>query len=647
MDITSVLLGHCVQAREACGDVETHVEFLVKVRMATGWMMLKVMIESGANRNFVTQLWAKELGLENTGIPPPHVSTINGNDLPTYNLCWAEFLITNSYGEERHMELGLVTAGMQGFNLILGLPWLKKHHPLIDFGDGEWTWCPNHRGGLGTPWLVNATVMMATVQRKGAKMLAIHPYKREPSVKVGNALMLVTEPPRIPAEYQAFTRVFSKKKVNELPAHGTHNHAINLEGTGDPPFGPLYNLSGNELKVLWDYLADNLAKGFIQALTSPSEVPILFVKKKDGTLQLCVDYQGLNHLTWKNCYPLPLINEALDWLVSVKVYTKLNIWSAYNLIWIKEGDEWKTAFRMCYAHFDYRVMPFGLVNTPVTFQGYINRVLHDCLDITCLVYLDDILIFSEDEAEHTEHVCEVLRCLGKAGLYLNLEKCEFWTKRIGFVGYIVMPGGIAMELDRVSSIHDWPAPRSHHDIQVFLGFANFYQRFVAYFSWIVWPLTALLVAGKVGCFSKAFELTKEVRTTFEELKVAFTTMPVLQHYNTNLPVRLETDASGFTISRILSQQNNKESPEKCHWHPVAFWSHQMLPAEQNYHAGQMELLAIMMACKHWHHYLDGADTPVNILLDHGNLRNFMTMKELMGRLAWWWELLSGFWINVV
>ena len=289
--------------------------------------------------------------------------------------------------------------------------------------------------------------MMATVQHKGTKMLAIRPYKRESSVKVGNMLMLVMEPPRIPAEYQVFTKVFSKKKVNELPAHGTHNHAINLESTGDPLFGPLYNLLGNELKVLWDYLANNLAKGFIRASTSPLGVPILFVKKKDGTLQLCVDYQGLNHLTQKNCYPLPLINEVLDWLVSVKVYTKLNIRSAYNLIWIKEGDEWKTAFRTCYGHFEYRVMPFGLVNTPATFQGYINGVLHDCLDVTYLAYLDNILIFSEDEAEHTEHVREVLRRLSKAGLYLNLEKCEFWTKRVGFVSYIVTPGGIAMEPD--------------------------------------------------------------------------------------------------------------------------------------------------------------------------------------------------------
>ena len=180
------------------------------------------------------------------------------------------------------MELGLITAGMQGFDLIFSLPWLKKHHPMIDFRHGEWTWHPDCRGGPETPRLVNTTMMMATIQHEGAKMLAIHPYEREPSVKVGNALMLVMEPPWIPTKYQVFTEVFLKKKVNQLPVHGMHNHTINLNSTGDSLFGPLYNLSGNKLKVLWDYLADNLAKGFIQALTSPSGVLILFVKKKTG-----------------------------------------------------------------------------------------------------------------------------------------------------------------------------------------------------------------------------------------------------------------------------------------------------------------------------------------------------------------------------
>ena len=156
--------------------------------------------------------------------------------------------------------------------------------------------------------------------------------------------MLAMEPPQIPPKYEEFTKVFSKKKVNELPVHGAHNHSIKLEGSGDPSFGSLYNLSGNELKVLWDYLVDNLAKGFIRASTSPLGAPILFVEKKDGTLQLCINYCGFNQLTQKNWYPLPLINEVLNWLVGAKMYTKLDIHSTYNPIQIKKGDKWKTAF---------------------------------------------------------------------------------------------------------------------------------------------------------------------------------------------------------------------------------------------------------------------------------------------------------------
>ena len=223
-----------------------------------------------------------------------------------------------------------------------------------------------------------------------------------------------------------------------------------------------------------------------------------------------------------------------------------------------------------YGHFKYHIILFRLVNTPATFQEYINSVLRDCLDVTYLAYLDGILIFFKDEADHEWHVCEVLQCFGKAGLYLNLEKCEFWMKWVKFVGYIIALGGITMELDCVSSIHDWPALRSHQDVQVFLSFANFYWHFVVYFLWIVWTLTTLLVGGKVGWFLKLFELTKEVQATFKELKMAFTTAPVLWHYNTNLPVWLETDISGFTISRILSQQVTGDDPGAKHWHPITF-----------------------------------------------------------------------------
>ena len=170
--------------------------------------------------------------------------------------------------------------------------------------------------------------------------------------------------------------------------------------TGEPSYGSIYNLSEKELKTLWEYLAKALERGWIRESSSSAGVPILFVPKKGGELQLCIDYQGLNHLTIKNRYPLPLMGELMDRLSKAKRYTKLDLRNAYHRIRIREGDEWKTAFRTRYGHFEYQVMPFGLANAPATFQAHINQVLAGLVDVTCIVYLDDILIYSNDLMIH-------------------------------------------------------------------------------------------------------------------------------------------------------------------------------------------------------------------------------------------------------
>ena len=280
--------------------------------------------------------------------------------------------------------------------------------------------------------------------------------------------------PAVPKPYRNLEGVFSEEKANELLVSSPYDHEIKLEGDRQPPYSPIYPLSTPELHVLREYLHDNLVKGFIQHSTSSAGAPILFVKKKDGSLWLCVDYRGLNLLTKKNWYPLPLIGEVLDWLSGAKIYTKLDIQVAYNWVWMKEGDEWKTTFQTWYGHYEYCVMPFGLTNALVTFQGFINYALQDLLDICCIAYLDDIHIYSDDDAEHVEHVWPVLKRLQEHGLYVKLEKCEFHTRRVGFVGYVVTPNGMSMEEDHVSTIRDWPEPQTHRKVQVFLGFANFY-----------------------------------------------------------------------------------------------------------------------------------------------------------------------------
>lgn len=350
-----------------------------------------------------------------------------------------------------------------------------------------------------------------------------------------------------------------------MPDHGPQD--LSLETTEAPPFGPLYNLSQVELEVLRAYISDNLAKGFIQPSTSSAGGPVLFAKKGDGSLRLCVDCRGLNLITRKNRYPLPLISEALDRFVGAKIYTKLDIRAAYNRIRVKAGDEWKTAFRSRYGHYEYRVMPFGVVNDPATFQGYINSVLREYLDILCIAYLVDILIYSVDPSKHTEAVRQVLKRLLKHSLFVKLEKCVFSVTEIYFLGFILTTEGVKMEPSRLSTISEWPEPTTHREIQVFLGFTNFYRRFIMGFSRIVGGLTGMLTGGTQGKFKGVpFVLTSEARTSFHNLQKAFTTAPLHRHFDPLLPIRMETDASGFAISAFLSQAH----PETGHWHLVAF-----------------------------------------------------------------------------
>jgi hypothetical protein len=196
-----------------------------------------------------------------------------------------------------------------------------------------------------------------------------------------------------------------------------------------PPFGPLYSLSRHELEALKEWLEENLSKGFIRTSSSPAASPILFVKKGDGSLRLCVDYRGLNEGTIKDRYPLPLIQETLMRLSRAKYFTKLDVRGAYNLVRMREGDEWKTAFRTRYGLFESLVMPFGLTNAPATFQHFINDVLAPFLDIFATAYLDDILIYSDNLEEHRDHVKQILTVLEKNGLHLKPENASSTNRK--------------------------------------------------------------------------------------------------------------------------------------------------------------------------------------------------------------------------
>ncbi|SOV04073.1 uncharacterized protein UDID_19532 [Ustilago sp. UG-2017a] len=437
----------------------------------------------------------------------------------------------------------------------------------------------------------------------------------------------------IPKPYQHLRDVFDEVEADKLPHHTEHDLHLELIEGGKPPQGPLYLKGPKEMSELRRYLDENLEKGFIRPSKSPARSPVLFVPKKDGGLRLCVDYRGLNEITVKNRAPLPLIEEQLFLLRKARIYTKLDLRAAYNLIRIAKGDEWKTAFGTQLGLYEYLVMPFGLANAPAHFQSFINDIFRDIIGVYVVVYLDDFLIFSATEESHVKHVTEVLTRLRSNRLFAKLSKCEFHTKTVEFLGYIIKLTGIEMDPGKVQTVKEWPMPASIHDIQRFLGFANFYRRFIAHFARIAKPLTSLV---KPTERFKKFELPEEAQQAFHKLIQAFTSAGVLQHFDYHLPTRLETDASDFAIAGVLKQEHEER------WHPVAFYSRKMSSAERNYEIHDKELLAVVACLTQWRHMLAGLPSQLVILTDHEALKYFKSQRRITGRQARWAVLLADF-----
>ncbi|KAG1925559.1 hypothetical protein F2P79_025455 [Pimephales promelas] len=300
-----------------------------------------------------------------------------------------------------------------------------------------------------------------------------------------------------------------------------------------------------------NYIQEMLAKGFIRPSTSLAAAGFFFVKKKDCGLRPCIDYRALNDITVKFRYPLPLVPAALEQLRKARYFTKLDLRNAYNLIRIREGDEWKTTFSTTSGHYEYLVMPFGLSNSPSVFQSFMNDIFRDMLDKWVIIY---ILIYSNSMEEHIQQVRLVLECLIQHQLYAKAEKCEFHWTSTSFLGYIISHGGVAMDERKVKGVLDWPLPQTLKELQRFLGFANFYRRFIRNFSIIATPLTAMTKRH-----SSRLKWSEEVEQAFKELKSRFTSAPIL-HLDPEPQFIVEVDSSNTGIRAVLSQRQG--NPEK-------------------------------------------------------------------------------------
>ncbi|KAK3570971.1 hypothetical protein QTP86_031258 [Hemibagrus guttatus] len=388
-----------------------------------------------------------------------------------------------------------------------------------------------------------------------------------PSVSCGPCgrpprLWVSSQPLRIPTCYAPFSDVFCPKRASKLPPHRPWDCAIDLLPGEPVPRGRIYPLSIPEEKAMEEYIKEALAQA------------------------------------------------ALEHLRGATIFTKLDLRSAYNLIRIREGEEWKTAFITPTSHYEYLVMPYGLANAPSVFQDFIHEVLREFLHRCVLVYIDDILIYSRSLAEHHQHVAEVLGRLREFQLFLKAEKCSFHQPSVQFLGYNISSSGIQMDEGKITAVRDWPAPATVKELQRFLGFANFYRRFISNYSSIANPLTNLLRNKP-----KSLLWSPATEEAFNTLKRAFTTAPLLIHPDPDKPFVVEVDASTTEVGAVLSQQQGNPS----RLHPCAFFSYKLNPAERNYDIGNRELLAIKLALEEWRHWLEGARHPFLVLMDHKNL----------------------------
>ena len=436
--------------------------------------------------------------------------------------------------------------------ILLGNGWLRKHGVKIDFEKPQLKFKSSYcRNNCNNPQSFTiAPKCPQNIRKPDApdkylkEIREAQKYQRQRIYQISIHQDILRN--QVPKEYHEYVDDFSKELADRLPPRRYVDHEIPLEFGKRPYFGPLYNLSQKELEVQKKYIEEQVIKGFIRPSQSSAASLMIFINKKDtDELRPCIDYRKLNEITIKDRGPLPLINETLDRLQKAKIYTKLDLQNAYNSIRIKEGDEWKTAVRTRYGLFEYLVMPFGLTNAPATFQRFITDVLREYMDVTCIIYLDDILIFSENEEEHTKYVKQILAKLQEAKLYAKLSKCQFSVMKTEFLGYIIEPGGITTDPRKIQAIVEWDIPRNIKDVQSFLGFANFYRRFIKEYSKIAEPLTRLTHKNK------KFAWNPEAQKAFEELKQRFIESPILAFFDPEREVVIETDASDHTIAGVI------------------------------------------------------------------------------------------------
>ncbi|GKD57691.1 putative reverse transcriptase domain-containing protein, partial [Tanacetum coccineum] len=485
-----------------------------------------VLFDTGADRSFVSTAFSSQIDI--TPIELDHYYDVELADGRIIGLntilrgCTLNFL-------NHPFNIDLMPVELGSFDAIIGMDWLAEYQAvivcaekivriswenetLIIHGDGS------NQGNATRLNIISCTKMQKYMQ-KGFPIFLAHVTAKE--VEDKSEKKRLEDVPIV----RDFPEVFPED-LPGLPPTRQVEFQIDLVPGAAPVARAPYRLAPSEMKELSEQLKELSDKGFIRPSSSPWGAPVLFVKKKDGSFRMCIDYRELNKLTVKNRYPLPRIDDLFDQLQGSSVYSKIDLRSGYHQLRVREEDIPKTAFRTRYGHYEFQVMPFqvmpfGLTNAPAVFMDLMNRVCKPYLDKFVIVFIDDILIYSKNKKEHEEHLKQILELLKKEELYAKFSKCEFWIPKVQFLGHVIDSEGIHVDPAKIESIKDWTSPKSPTEIRQFLGLAGYYRRFIEGFLKIAKPMTKL-TQKKVK-----FEWGDKQEAAFQLLKQKLCSAPIL------------------------------------------------------------------------------------------------------------------------
>lgn len=539
-----------------------------------------VLFDSGSTHSFVSKFFAPNLDKIEENLS---CMLCMSSPLGESMICATIYLACELQLGDIRVYANLVPLDMTYFDVILGKDWLSAYGATINCVTKQINFYPPGQSEsvvqgqevISPPYLISA-VKACNLIRKGCRGYLCSVLEGQGMNENIDVIPVVHE----------FPDVFPEELPGQLIEREIEFIIEVAPGT-QPISKTPYRMSPAEMKELKVQLQDLLDKGFIRPSVSPWGAPVLFVKKKDGTLRLCIDYRELNKVTIKNKYPLPRIDDLFDQLQGAQVFSKIDLRSGYHQLKVKADDVEKTAFRTRYGHYEFLVMPFGVTNAPAAFMDLMNRVFKPYLDEFVVVFIDDILIYSKSAEAHEDHLRLILQTLREKKLYAKLKKCEFWLQEVAFLGHVVTKEGVSVDPHKVEAIVNWPTPTNVTEVRSFMGLSRYYRRFVQNFSKIAVSLTQLTRKGV------AFEWSEERESSFQELKTRLTTAPVLALPSGTEGFVIYSDASHKGLGCVLMQNGRV----------IAYASRQLKPHEKNYPTHDLELAAVVFSLKIWRHYL--------------------------------------------